>query len=82
MKSFYESLIKKNYLDENQVSIGLQIVKKLPKSVARRCSVKKVFLKISQNSQENTCARAFFNNVVDIDLQLYYKKDSGTGVFL
>ena len=25
--------------------------------VAWRCSVKKVFLKISQNSQENTCAR-------------------------
>ena len=26
----------------------------------QRCSVKKVFLKISQNSQENSCARAFF----------------------
>ena len=26
-------------------------------AVAQRCSVKKVFLKISQNSQENTCAR-------------------------
>ena len=29
-------------------------------AVARRCSVKKVFLEISQNSQENTCARASF----------------------
>ena len=28
--------------------------------VAQRCSVKKVFLKISQNSQENTCASVFF----------------------
>ena len=28
--------------------------------VAQRCSVKKVFLKISQNSQENTCARVSF----------------------
>ena len=27
---------------------------------ARRCSVKKVFLEISQNSQENTCARVSF----------------------
>ena len=27
-------------------------------AVAQRCSVKKVFLEISQNSQENTCARA------------------------
>ena len=29
-------------------------------AVARRCSVKKVFLEISQNSQENTCARVSF----------------------
>ena len=31
-----------------------------PEAVARRCSVKKVFLEISQNSQENTCARVSF----------------------
>ena len=29
-------------------------------AVAWRCSVKKMFLKISQNSQENTCAKASF----------------------
>ena len=28
--------------------------------VVQRCSVEKVFLEISQNSHENTCARAFF----------------------
>ena len=28
-----------------------------PEAVTRKCSVKKVFLNISQNSQENTCAR-------------------------
>ena len=28
-----------------------------------RCFLKKVFLEISQNSQENTCARVFFNKV-------------------
>ena len=33
-------------------------------AVAQRCSVKKAFLEILQNSQENTCDRAsFFNNV-------------------
>ena len=33
-------------------------------AIVRRCSVKEVFLEISQNSQENTCARAsFFNKV-------------------
>ena len=29
----------------------------LPEAVAQMCSIKKVFLEISQNSQENTCAR-------------------------
>ena len=29
-------------------------------AIARRCFVKRVFLEISQNSQENTCARIFF----------------------
>ena len=29
-------------------------------AVVQRCSVKKVFLKISQNSQENICARISF----------------------
>ena len=29
-------------------------------AVAKTCSVKKVFLEISQNSQENTCARVSF----------------------
>ena len=32
----------------------------LSEAVARRCSVKKVFLEISQNPQENTCARVSF----------------------
>ena len=29
-------------------------------AVVQRCSVKKAFLKISQNSQENTCVRVSF----------------------
>ena len=29
-------------------------------AVVQRCSVKKTFLEISQNSQENTCARVSF----------------------
>ena len=32
-----------------------------PEADAQRCSVKKVFLEILQNSQENTCARVSFN---------------------
>ena len=38
----------------------------LEEVVVQRCSVKKVFLEISQNSQENTCARVFFNEVAPL----------------
>ena len=44
-------------------------------AVVRRCSAKKVFLEISQNSQENTCARIFFLiKLKASSLQLYFKK--------
>ena len=42
---------------------------------------KKVLLKISQNSQENTCARGSFL-IKASGLQLYLKRDSDIGVFL
>ena len=35
----------------------------------KRCSLKKLFLEISQNSQENTCSRVYFlNKVTDLRL--------------
>ena len=37
-----------------------------------------VFLKISQNSQEKTCARAsFFNKAAGLRLKTFIKKDQG-----
>ena len=39
--------------------------------VAYRCSVKKVFLKISQNSQESTCVRASFFIIIIIIINLF-----------
>ena len=51
--------------------------------VVQKFSVKEVFLEISQNSQENTCARvSFLIKMQALSLQLYLKRDSGTGVFL
>ena len=48
-----------------------------------RCSTKKVFLKISQHIQENTCVGVSFSiNLQAFSLQLYLKRDSSTGVFL
>ena len=35
----------------------------LTKAVVQRCSVKKIFLEISQNSEENTNVSLFFNKV-------------------
>ena len=43
-------------------------------AVVRRCSVKSVFLKILQNSHENTCARVtFFNKLAHLQERLWYK---------
>ena len=56
---------------------------KLSEAVAQRCYVKKVFLEIAQYSQENTCVRvSFLIKLKALALQLYLKRDSGTGVFL
>ena len=56
---FYFTVLKLRYL------IPIECLNDPPptyftEAVAQRCSVKKVFLKISQNSQENTCARVYF----------------------
>ena len=50
--------------------VFLQIKMVKIEAVAQRCFVKKVFLEILQNSQENTCARAFFNKVAGLKLLL------------
>ena len=48
-----------------------------------RVLYKKVFLKISLNSQENTCARVSFSIQLQASgPQLYTKRDFGIGVFL
>ena len=57
--------------------------KKEFRSSHRRCFIKKVLLKISQNSQENTCARvSFLMNLQVLGLQRYEKRKSGTCVSL
>ena len=51
-------------------------------AAARGVLCKKVILEISQNSQEITCARvSFFKKLQAWGLQLYQKRDSGTGAF-
>ena len=43
--------------------------------------LKKIFLEISQNSRENTCASVSFLIKLQASLQLYLKRDSDSGVF-
>ena len=50
-----------------------------PEAVVQRCSVKKVFLEISQNSQENTCARVTF--LIKLQTGNVIKKETLTQVF-
>ena len=53
--------INKNVLIECQKQMSICILKDLiDRSSHWKCSVDKVFLEISQNSQENTCAKASF----------------------
>ena len=54
------------------------------RSSHRRCPVRKVFLEISKNSQEeNTCTRvSFFNKFAGATCNFIKKGDSGTGIFL
>ena len=51
---------------------------------AQRCSLKKVFLEISQKlNGKGTCSRvSFLIKLQASDLQIYLKRDSGTGAFL
>ena len=52
-----------------QIRVNVHI---LGRSVLQRCSVKKVFIEISQNSQENTCTRvSFLIKLQAWSLQLY-----------
>ena len=53
--------VTRNCLRPQSLPLRVCFFKKpLNRSSHRRCSVKKVFLEISQNSQENTCARVSF----------------------
>ena len=55
----------------------------IQEAVAQKCSLKKVFLKVLQNPQKNTCARvSFLIKLHASGLQQFYKRDSGRSVFL
>ena len=61
----------------SRISIEREILFRFKEAVVQSCSVKTVFLKISQKSQENTCSRVSFS----LRPATLLKRDSGAGVF-
>ena len=53
----------------------------LPEAVVQMCSVKNVFLEISQNSQENTCARVSFLTKLQASVWNFIKEENLALVF-
>ena len=50
-------------------------------TVAQRCSARKMFLEISQNSQENICARVSYLIKLQAEACNFTKKETLTQVF-
>ena len=51
-----------------------------PEAVPQRCSVKKVFLEISQNLQENTCATVSLAKRSELYLLMYFVDKANKGI--
>ena len=56
----------------------LCILLRYSEAVVRKCSVKRLFLNILQNSEENTCARVSFYEKLQVD---YCRKEVAAHVF-
>ena len=61
-----------------------QLIKKhITRSSHRRCTVKKGVLRnFAESTGRHLCQSLFFNKVAGLGLQLYWKRDRGTGVVL
>ena len=55
-----KSVISKIITEKSANSFKMDNLCRSIEAVVQRCSVKKMFLEISQNSQKNTCARVSF----------------------
>ena len=66
--TYYIKLFRREADRDNGILMSLLL---LVAEAQTRANVKKVFLEISQNSQENTCARASFLIKLQACLQLF-----------
>ena len=60
-KRYMRIFFQNNHQNTKKIQSKINEFLQNREAVIRRCSVKKVFLKISQNSQENTSTRVFFS---------------------
>ena len=54
-----------------RITVHYYYVTYTSEAVVRRCSVKKVFIEISQKSQENTCSRVSF--LIKLQVSFFYR---------
>ena len=73
--------MKKKYDINKQLQKNLKFKIDLRRSSHQQVFYKNVFLKISQNSEENTCVRASFLKTLQSSVCNFIKKDTLTQVF-
>ena len=59
----------------------LNLLKQRTEAVAERCPVKRMLSEISQNSQENNCARVSFLTMLQAKANNFIKEETDTDVF-
>ena len=59
----------------------LNLLKQRIEAVAERCPVKRMLSEISQNSQENNCARVSFLTMLQAKANNFIKEETDTDVF-
>ena len=79
-------VLKKTLIDQKLLKITLaeeigELIKNGAETAVRSYSVKKMFLKISKNSQENTCTRVSFLIKLQSSACNFIKQESRTQVF-
>ena len=72
--------ISESCLDHSFREIHLQLFKNA-KVVVHRCSLKKLFSKISEISHKNNCVAFFFHEVAGLQLPILFFKKTSTQVF-
>ena len=68
--------IYRHYINKALLRVNIKYLDQHSEAVVRKCSVKKVFLEISQNSHENKYAKdSFFNKRLTVIIVIVYSSN-------